>query len=89
MALGHPDFVAPWRENDGEGMVSGLLDLWRQGIGSGLPEAIAPYRAGDIGVIEAHGFQSGAIFTGTAWAIRIKRGHVFASRIAVLQAWRP
>jgi hypothetical protein len=96
MALGHPDFAAPWRHLTGiaecEAIAAGgkLLDLWSEGIAGRIPVVTDP-RAGDIGVIERAGLTAGAIYTGERWALRAERGVTFLPlpHRAVLRAWRP
>ena len=94
---GHPDFAARWRHITdpvacdtiplGAG---GLVNLWAEGIGDGLPvvEALEP---GDIAVVSAFGIEAGAIWTGWRWAIRAARGLHFlgADGVNVVRAWRP
>lgn len=94
LSLGHPDFAARWRDfTDPEACDAvsqgGLVPLWEDGIGAGLPLAEAPYLPGDIGVITAHGLEAGAIFTGERWAIRTGRGFAALHGVTVLKAWRP
>lgn len=98
MLLGHPDFSAKWRamsdivECEAAAEAAGdSVALWSEGIGDALPVIEDTPRAGDIGVIAAHGFQSGALFTGDRWAVRAPRGLHFLSpdRVMLLKAWRP
>ena len=98
IALGHPDFAAAWRgvtaPADCEAApadVGGLVILWDRDIGEALPEAVAPFEAGDIGVIAAHGFEAGAIFTGAKWAVKTPRGLSLATLPdhCIAKAWRP
>lgn len=97
MARGHPDFAAEWREIVDPGLcdatterAGGLLLLWDQGIGDGLP-VVTELQAGDIAVVGAAGIQAGAIWTGERWAIRAARGLHFlaANSVALIKAWRP
>ena len=98
LALGHPDFAAPWRGitdisacAEVSAAAGGLVELWRDGIGDGLPIVDPPYQPGDIGVVVAHGVEAGAICTGDKWAMRTARGVIFwrAPDEAIVQAWRP
>lgn len=96
VALGHPDFAAPWRPITdptacrvaSEGI---LLDLWCGQLDGNLPVAHAPYEMGDIAVIVRDGEDAGAIFTGDKWTLRGKRMRHFlaADSVRVLRAWRP
>jgi hypothetical protein len=67
------------------------VDLWEQGIGDALPVIDAPFLPGDIGVVEAHGMQAGAVFSGERWGLRRTKGMFMASPdlVRVLKAWRP
>jgi hypothetical protein len=98
VSRGHPDFVAPWRHILGlvecervAADAGGLVMLWRQGIGEGLPEAAEPYQGGDIAVITIRGFDMGALFTGERWAVQLPVGLLKANPADVLVqgAWRP
>jgi hypothetical protein len=96
--VGWPDFAAAWRgitdPAECEAVPSaagGLVNLWDQGIGTSLPLAVEPYLPGDIAVVEAHGMQAGAVFSGERWGLRRARGMFMASpdMVRVLKAWRP
>jgi hypothetical protein len=94
--LGWPDFAAAWRHitdiAECEAVAAdGLVQLWEQGIGDALPVVEAPYQPGDIGVVEAHGLQAGAVFSGEHWGLRRARGMRMAApgEVRVLKAWRP
>lgn len=98
VALGYPDFAADWRGivDDAEcetvqREAGGLLVLWAQGIGEGLPHAPDPLRAGDIAVVAVRGHEAGAIWAGQRWAIQAERCLHFigADGVDVLGAWRP
>lgn len=96
--LGWPDFAAAWRHitdpaecETVPATAGGLLMLWEQGIGNALSVASAPFLPGDIAVVEAHGLQAGAVFTGERWGMRRARGMLMAApeMVRVLKAWRP
>jgi len=96
VALGHPDFAAPWRDvtdpADCDAIADGdLLTLWGAGIGNALPVVSPPYRAGDIAVIAHLGLQAGAIFTGERWALQTSTGFAALPLCgdAIVKAWRP
>lgn len=96
VARGHPDFAAAWRDVFEPSLCDataeaggGLLALWDQGIGDGLP-VVQRLEAGDIAVITAMGIEAGAIWTGERWAMRSGRGVTFLrDGLRVLKAWRP
>lgn len=98
LRLGHPDFAAEWRDTTepeaceaAPEAAGGLAVLWDRAIADAIPPVGPPYIAGDIGVIAIYGLESGAIFTGDKWAVRIKRGVSFARlpESAIVAAWRP
>lgn len=96
VALGYPDFAAKWRgvvdPVDCETVTGGdLLALWEEGIADRLPVATAPYREGDIAVVQLASLQAGAVFTGKRWALQVERGIAAASfgDRSILKAWRP
>ena len=99
IALGYPDFAAAWRDvfepsacDATADAAGGLLNLWNEGIGDGLP-VVKDRRGGDIAVITALGVEAGAIWTGERWALRSTDGTVAwlndAPRICALKSWRP
>ena len=97
LALGHPDFAADWRhvtgiEQCGTAHVAPgeLVKLWASGIGDSLP-LVGEVSLGDIAVVEAAGFETGAIFTGGRWALQGTRGlHFLApAQVRLVRAWRP
>ena len=96
VANGHPDFAELWRDvtepmtcDAAAAEGGGLLALWDRDIGDGLPSTGSPAR-GDIGVVEALGFEAGAIFTGERWAIQGPRTIHFLApdQVRLLKAWR-
>lgn len=100
LECGFPDPMRAWRgtydtEQGGEDIATdagGLVPLFEQGMAEAeLPEAVAPWQAGDVGVISLHGREAGAIFTGARWAFVSPRGLAFATLgdKAVLRAWGP
>lgn len=95
LALGFPDFAAPWRETTGaaaDAVLAGdLLGHWDGAIGSALPVVKADFQPGDIAVVRRMIWEAGAIFTGQRWAFRRARGLAFAPLPddAIVKAWRP
>lgn len=88
---GHPDFAAKWRKTTGEADdVGPLVDLWREGIGNGLPE-VEELQPGDVAVLALGPLETGAIWTGERWVIRRPKGLHFAAadQLELVAAWRP
>jgi len=96
--LGHLDFAAEWRGTTrpeeceaAPARAGGLAILWDRAIRDAMPEAVAPFAIGDVGVIAVHGLEVGAIFTGDKWAARTGTGVSFVRLpdSAIAAAWRP
>lgn len=97
VTLGLPDFAADWREVTGAEeceeephAAGGLVALWDRAIGDALL-VVANTEPGDIAVVTVAGVEAGAIWTGTRWALRAKRGLHFIDPdgVVALKVWRP
>lgn len=100
MACGYPDPMGELRgaygdEQETRAVVEdagGLVPLFTRLLGAaGVPMVDGEPQAGDIGVLQAYGFESGAIYTGERWALVGDKGVAFVKRTVehVAAIWRP